>query len=214
VAGFWGFVKNPVGSVKGFYNESRAWNDEYDQPGFSQVGYYCVLTGFCQAYEDYQAGNIYEAAHGGVQGVGDTAVAVAGAGAGGGASGVLRGIRSAGKPTHCSFSASTAVVMADGTTKPISELKPGDKVLAADPETGKKGPREVTDTFVHDDYLMDLVLDNGEVIVTTEDHPFWNATDRQWQRADELTGDAVLHPDGRPARVIGGRTGPAAPAPA
>jgi RHS repeat-associated protein len=214
VAGFWGFVTHPVGSVKGFYNESRAWNDRYDQPGFSQVGYYCVLTGFCQAYEDYQAGNVYQAAYGGVQGVGDTAVAVAGAGAGGGASGVLRGIRSAGKRTHCSFSASTAVVMADGTTKPISELKPGDKVLAADPETGEKGPREVTDTFVHDDYLMDLVLDNGDVIVTTEDHPFWNATDRQWQRADELTGDTVLRPDGRPARVIGGRTGPAVPAPA
>jgi hypothetical protein len=114
----------------------------------------------------------------------------------------------------CSFSGETHVLMADGTTKPISELKPGDKVLATDPETGEQGPREITDTFVHDDYLIDLVLANGDTVTTTEDHPFWNTTDRQWQRADELTGDTVLRPDGRHERVLGTRPGPAKPAPA
>jgi hypothetical protein len=104
--------------------------------------------------------------------------------------------------------------MADRTTKAISEVKPGDMVLATDPGTGEQGPREVTDLIVHDDYLTDLVLDNGDVIVTTEDHPFWNATDRQWQRADKLTGGTILSLSGRRVRVVGTRTGPAAPAPA
>ena len=37
----------------------------------------------------------------------------------------------------CSFSADTEVLMADGTTKPISEIEVGDWVLAEDPETGR-----------------------------------------------------------------------------
>ena len=36
----------------------------------------------------------------------------------------------------CSFSGETRVLMADGTTKPISEVEVGDEVLAYDPETG------------------------------------------------------------------------------
>ena len=98
----------------------------------------------------------------------------------------------------CSFSADTPVLMADGTTKPIGELRVGDVVMAADPETGKRGPREVTHVWVHDDELVDLDLDNGETVTTTEDHPFWNDTDQQWQQAQHLTpGDNLLTPSGR-----------------
>jgi hypothetical protein len=114
----------------------------------------------------------------------------------------------------CSFSGDTHVLLADGTTKPIQDVKPGDEVLATDPETGEQGPRKVTDTYVHDDHLVTLVLADGQTITTTEDHPFWNATDRRWQRADALTGDTVADPDGRQHRVIGLRAGPAMYAPA
>jgi hypothetical protein len=87
--------------------------------------------------------------------------------------------------------------MADGTTKPISEIKPGDMVLARDPETGEIGARGVTDVWVHDDDLVRLEID-GDIVRTTEDHPFWNDTDKQWQRADQLdSGDLVLTADGR-----------------
>jgi hypothetical protein len=42
----------------------------------------------------------------------------------------------------------------------------------------------------------------------TEDHPFWNATDQEFQRADQLDrGDQLLGPDGQLARVIGIRSG-------
>ena len=39
--------------------------------------------------------------------------------------------------TPNSFAGNTPVEVADGTTEPISKLKPGDKVLATDPATGK-----------------------------------------------------------------------------
>ena len=70
--------------------------------------------------------------------------------------------------------------------------------MAADPETGERGPREVTHVWVHDDELVDLDLGNGETVTTTEDHPFWNDSDQQWQQAQHLTpGDNLLTPSGR-----------------
>jgi hypothetical protein len=105
----------------------------------------------------------------------------------------------------CSFSGDTPVLMADGTSKPISEIKVGDEVLATDPETGESGAREVTRLWVHDDEVVKLEVNDDELI-TTEDHPFWNATDQQWQRADELDrGDALLTNDG--SKAVVGRLG-------
>ncbi|SMD20153.1 RHS repeat-associated core domain-containing protein [Kibdelosporangium aridum] len=93
----------------------------------------------------------------------------------------------------CSFTADTKVVMADGTTKPISEVKLGDKVLAADPETGAKGVKTVTGLSRHQDSVLDLVTEDGGTVTTTADHPFWNASDGQWQRADQLdAGDSLV----------------------
>jgi len=97
----------------------------------------------------------------------------------------------------CSFSAETGVLMADGTTtKSISQIEIGDWVLAEDPETGERGARQVTRLWVHEDTLVDLEI-NGVDVTTTEDHPFWNATDTEWQRADALdVGDFVVSADG------------------
>jgi RHS repeat-associated protein len=113
-----------------------------------------------------------------------------------------------------SFGAATAVLMADGTRKPIEKVKVGDKVVATDPATGKSGPRTVTHVWVHNDRLTGLAVEGGTV-VTTEDHLFWNATDRQWQRADALSaGDRLAGADGRLPKVGGLRLGPFVPAPA
>ncbi|MGH3863517.1 RHS repeat-associated core domain-containing protein, partial [Actinokineospora sp.] len=101
-------------------------------------------------------------------------------------------------PCVNSFDGDTPVLMADGATKPISDIIPGDQVQAADPETGREGPREVTATWPHMDTMYVLVFADGSTIDTTEDHPFWNATDQQWQRADALNrGDQLLAPDGQ-----------------
>jgi RHS repeat-associated protein len=101
----------------------------------------------------------------------------------------------------CSFAGSTGVLMADGTVKPIDQVEPGDEVLATDPETGEKVAKRVEATHGHDDVVLTLVLttSTGErrEIRTTEDHPFWSQTEREFQRADELDpGELVLTADG------------------
>lgn len=101
----------------------------------------------------------------------------------------------------CSFAGSTGVLMADGTVKAIDQVKPGDEVLATDPETGEKEAKPVEATHGHDDVVLTLVLttSTGETreIRTTEDHPFWSETDREFQRADRLdVGELVLTADG------------------
>jgi hypothetical protein len=102
-----------------------------------------------------------------------------------------------------SFSGATAVLMADGTEKSIEDVQVGDKVLATDPETGEQVAKEVTAVWVHDDTLVNLDLD-GESITTTEDHPFYNVTDGDFQWASELTpGDQVLTDNGRLVTVHG-----------
>jgi RHS repeat-associated protein len=145
---------------------------------------------------------------------GGTAEVVAGGLLGGGGGRGGRGGRG-GLRGGCSFSADTPVLMAHGKTKPIGEIQVGDEVMATDPETGKRGPRKVTHVWVHDDRLADLLLEDGATVATTEDHLFWNATDRQWQRADKLgTGESLLGPHGQHQQVVGIRQGPALPAPA
>ncbi|MCF0092487.1 tRNA(Glu)-specific nuclease WapA [Micromonospora sp. MH99] len=122
---------------------------------------------------------------------------------GGAGRGAAPGSRPAGGGGCKSFSGDTEVLMADGSMKRFDEIKAGDEVMAADPETGEQGPRVITHVWVHQDDLVELQL-VGAVITTTEDHPFWNQTDREWQRADEFdTGDLVLSADGRTRSVVG-----------
>ncbi|WP_410790083.1 Hint domain-containing protein [Kribbella sp. C-35] len=107
----------------------------------------------------------------------------------------------------CSFSGDTLVEMGDGSRKDIADVKVGDEVLATDPQTGERGARKVTHLWVHSDTLLDLLVERG-VLTTTEDHPFWNVTDREYQRADQLDpGDELLSPTGALVRVIGIRAG-------
>jgi pretoxin HINT domain-containing protein len=41
-------------------------------------------------------------------------------------------------------------------------------------------------------------------VTTTEDHPYWNSTDQQWQQAQELDpGDILLAANGRTVRASG-----------
>lgn len=97
----------------------------------------------------------------------------------------------------CSFAGATPVLMADGSHKPIKEIEVGDKVIATDPETGGQAAREVTHVWVHQDDLFEFEVD-GELIVTTEDHPFWSVTDQTWEGTQDLgLGERVMTADGR-----------------
>ncbi|MER6591182.1 SpvB/TcaC N-terminal domain-containing protein [Micromonospora purpureochromogenes] len=104
-----------------------------------------------------------------------------------------------------SFAAGTRVVMADGSTKPIEDVRTGDLVLAEDPETGERGPREVTHLIIGQGvkHLVDVEV-NGEVITATDKHPFWVVGAGAWVDAGDLAlGDVVRLADGRTAMVDG-----------
>lgn len=103
----------------------------------------------------------------------------------------------------CSFSGETLVLMANGSKRRISRVRVGDRVVATDPLTGRRTPRKVTRVWVHQDQIVRLTV-NGDLIATTKDHPFWDATERAWKPAERLdAGDQVLSADGRYARVGG-----------
>jgi hypothetical protein len=118
---------------------------------------------------------------------------------------VLPGVRCAANTAAraCSFTGATVVLMADGTKKPIQDVKAGERVIATDPETGERVTKRVEHVFVHHDTVIDLVVD-GEVITTTEDHPFWSVTDQRFERADQLNpGEKVLGADGQVITISG-----------
>jgi len=82
-------------------------------------------------------------------------------------------------PGGC-FVAGTPVQMADGTTKPIEEIKEGDTVATRDPSTGKTETKQVVRTFKHPAHETITVQltdsQTGEVVDTltaTPEHPFF-----------------------------------------
>ncbi|SDT78415.1 intein C-terminal splicing region/intein N-terminal splicing region [Actinoplanes derwentensis] len=105
-------------------------------------------------------------------------------------------------PGPNSFSATTAVLMADGTAKAMEDIQVGDEVLATDPETGEEGPRKVEKVWVHNDDLYILTID-GQRLTTTEDHPFWNESDQEWQKAESLGAGELTRTVKGTARVDG-----------
>jgi len=65
-----------------------------------------------------------------------------------------------------SFPGGTAVRMADGSHKPIRDVRIGDLVLATDPESGLTLSRSVIDTFRHDtERLVDVTVADGTLTV-------------------------------------------------
>jgi len=117
----------------------------------------------------------------------------------------------------CSFAPTTLVLMADGTTEAISQIKVGDKVEAADPTTGKdNGGQTVQHIWInHDTDLLDLTVNNGHghtsVIHTTANHPFWDGTTHTWTRADHLRPhDKLASTNGQHPTVVTTKVTPGA----
>ncbi|RSN08075.1 virulence factor [Streptomyces sp. WAC 01325] len=100
-----------------------------------------------------------------------------------------------------SFPGNTQVLMADGTHRPIREVRSGDRVLAAEPGTDGTRPQTVTDTFRHGtEHLVDITLD-GDVLTSTTGHRMY-VDGRGWRTVSELsTGDRLVTPDGSVRRV-------------
>ncbi|MFB7500362.1 RHS repeat-associated core domain-containing protein [Streptomyces sp. NPDC056161] len=119
-----------------------------------------------------------------------------------------------------SFVPSTAVRLADGSSKPISKITPGDTVLATDPQTGVTAPEKVQRVIVTrtDKDFTTLTLDTAptrgpphkththtaakQTLTTTWHHPFWDVTHHRWTDAHDLTpGTRLRTTDGTTATV-------------
>lgn len=94
-----------------------------------------------------------------------------------------------------SFVPGTLVLMADGTQKPIEDVKVGDYVIATDPETGRTEAKPVT-ALIPGDGTKNLVKiavdvdgsrgDATAAITATDEHPFWVPSLREWMNAGDL----------------------------
>ncbi|WP_318783678.1 polymorphic toxin-type HINT domain-containing protein [Plantactinospora soyae] len=104
-------------------------------------------------------------------------------------------------PGKNSFVPGTAVLMANGSGKPIENVRVGDLVLATDPTTGETGAQPVTNLIVGQGekklvgVTIDLDGDRGDRIgklVATDGHPFWAAELGAWIDATDLRVGSLL----------------------
>ncbi|MEW1552198.1 ricin-type beta-trefoil lectin domain protein, partial [Streptomyces tsukubensis] len=94
-----------------------------------------------------------------------------------------------------SFVPGTLVLMADGTTKPIEEVKNGDKVIATDPKTGEtavetvvaeiegKGSKNLVEVTIDTDGSKGSAI---STVTATDGHPFWVPELKEWIDATNL----------------------------
>ncbi|WP_157968616.1 ricin-type beta-trefoil lectin domain protein [Streptomyces geranii] len=94
-----------------------------------------------------------------------------------------------------SFTPDTRVVMADGSTKAIKDVKVGDEVMATDPETGETKAETVTAEIKGEGikHLVDVTIDTDGTkgsktaeVTATDGHPFWVPELREWIDATDL----------------------------
>ncbi|MFF5234696.1 LamG-like jellyroll fold domain-containing protein [Dactylosporangium sp. NPDC000521] len=143
----------------------------------------------------------------------------AGGGGGAGASNGHRGGSAGGSGSGCScacpgkrhsFDPFTLVLLADGSSKAIKDVRPGDEVVAVDPTT-RESKTEIVEALHHNDDtdLTDLVVtiehgadDEVATVKTTWHHPFWNDVTAAWVDAQDLkVGDQLRTADGSLATV-------------
>jgi hypothetical protein len=96
-----------------------------------------------------------------------------------------------------SFVPGTKVLMADGSTKPIEKVRPGDKVVATDPKTGRTSVQTAAATIIGKGsknlVRITLKIHDGSTaktrtttVTATAGHPFWVPSLREWIGAGEL----------------------------
>ncbi|MFF9475399.1 polymorphic toxin-type HINT domain-containing protein [Streptomyces roseolus] len=88
--------------------------------------------------------------------------------------------------TTNSFLGETPVVMADRSIRPIRDVRIGDLVLAADPDSGERRGMRVTSTFRHETKdFVEVRLVDGSTLVTTPGHRV-HVMGRGWTFASDL----------------------------
>ncbi|MDH6567711.1 hypothetical protein M2160_002732 [Streptomyces sp. SAI-117] len=98
------------------------------------------------------------------------------------------------------FPAGTRIATEHGT-RPIEEIRAGDRVWAQDPETGERRLRTVAGVMERTADALVSVDIGTETLRATTEHPFW-VTGKGWTGAEALRpGDRLRTLDGKDARV-------------
>jgi hypothetical protein len=134
---------------------------------------------------------------------------VAGAAAGG-AAGLAKAGMCAGRAapmfkgsSRTCFVAGTPVLMADGSSKAIEEVKAGDKVLSKDEASGKIVAKEVVSTKVRTaPSTLVIEVEGGTRVETTPEHPFY-VEGTGWTPAGRLAiGNAIVTRAGPSVKIV------------
>ncbi|SCE64622.1 RHS repeat-associated core domain-containing protein [Micromonospora mirobrigensis] len=100
-----------------------------------------------------------------------------------------------------SFVPGTKVLMADGSAKPIEDVKPGDQVVVTDPDTGRTKVETVAATIKGDGVkrLVKITIDTDgkrgsatAEVTATDGHPFWVPELGEWLDAKNLKSGQLL----------------------
>ncbi|MEV4283232.1 polymorphic toxin-type HINT domain-containing protein [Actinoplanes xinjiangensis] len=97
-----------------------------------------------------------------------------------------------------SFTPDTRVLLADGGSRPIRDIRIGDLVLATDPARSMTGAKPVTALIsgTGTRTLVDVAVTAGGeragVVTATADHPFWISDEHRWAGAAQLGGGQWL----------------------
>lgn len=98
--------------------------------------------------------------------------------------------------------AGTQIKTPDGE-KPIEDIKIGDSVYSANPETGEYGVKKISNVFVRETDTLYCVLTENEEILTTDEHPFWVINLGDWVASKDLqVGDILRLQDGETTVII------------
>ncbi|MEV4740476.1 polymorphic toxin-type HINT domain-containing protein [Streptomyces sp. NPDC049555] len=111
-----------------------------------------------------------------------------------------------------SFTPDTPVLMADGTRKPIKDMRIGNRVVATDPQTGLTGARRVDDVITREGRkdLVEITVDTDGAaghgtgkVTATANHPIWVENRHSWQDAAQVhPGDRLRTPGGDLREVL------------
>ena len=88
------------------------------------------------------------------------------------------------------FVAGTMIATEEGHL-PIEDIKVGDHVWATDPETGVTDLKKVVNTFINETTAVTHVTTNGEVITSTQTHPYY-VVGQGWTLAGNLRAGDIL----------------------
>ncbi|WP_229791465.1 polymorphic toxin-type HINT domain-containing protein [Micromonospora fulviviridis] len=112
-----------------------------------------------------------------------------------------------------SFAPGSSVLMADGSRKPIENVRVGDTVLSTDPRARTTAAQAVTATIVGvgSKTLVDVMIDDdsdgstpASTVVATDNHPFWLPELSSWVNAEDLVpGQRLAAADGTLVKIEG-----------